>query len=92
MVSENHRNNAMKIEKGEWIALESKDDPHNFPFWLARSETVPWQHQGKGKRVDGIRLRQDGWYVNVRYLSRWPVSSNCRFEFIDPEEDSDEFM
>ena len=66
---------------GEIIAMQSADDSEGFSFWLARVESVAYQHADENSTDNhGRKFVRGGWYIEVRYYERFPTTSPSIFK------------
>ena len=65
---------------GEIIAMQSADDSEGFSFWLARVESVAYQHADNISDNHGRKFVRGGWYIGVRYYERFPTTSPSIFK------------
>ena len=78
-VSDERRREAKLCERGEFVALESKDNEDGFTFWLAQVSGVAYQYCGSKTTKDGVVLKPGGWYISVVIYDRFPASSSSTF-------------
>jgi hypothetical protein len=78
--SQRRRALARQAPRGHLLALESKDDAHGFPWWLA-VVTTPMFHVDKRqkKNQDGEWLGE-GHHLGIRYYEREPPDSEHNFK------------
>ena len=62
------------------IVIESAEDSNGFSFWLGRAEGLAFQHAGPRATVAGWTLIPGGWYINVCYFDRFPLTSHSTFK------------
>ena len=62
------------------IAVESEDDHEGFTWWLCVVTKAAYKHDGKASvTADGVKLKTNGWYMEVMYYERSPATSETTF-------------